>query len=433
MSADSSLSSPSHARAPAPTRYKSLLYMCEYPPSTQAGAPVIAKQLLAEYDRDRLHVLCCREQYEKGSPVVRESYLDCAHTTVPAVATIDLRPRRLFVPIKRSLNCLRIPRILRQARTIVAKHDVEAIFTIPWRCEFAMAAYRLHQETGLPLYVFETDDWHSMNPRLLQGSMIRTHREDLLTAAAHLWVTSPNMQRRYRERFGVESDFLFHFVDLDTYQSATAAVGSRRDAPEVRVVYTGSINRMFYDTMKTFCDLLNEGLTIDGRPVVMDIYGGGCPSSLEGSNVTYRGLVDLRDIPRILADADLSFVGVSFSKDPEIYELVKTSLYTKTIDYLASGRPVLVVSPPYTGEVDYFGEVTHVVTDPSPEAMRDAMEAIIRDPAAAEKKARAGVELVRSHHSLTSVRDVFLRHFLKSTSARDAEANPKQETPVRIS
>jgi glycosyltransferase involved in cell wall biosynthesis len=400
--------------------YKPLLYMCEYPPSTQAGAPVIAKQLLAQYDQARLQVLCCEEQYENRNDVVKDSYLSCEHTTIPTVTSQDLRPRRVFVPIKHTLNCLRTPRILREARRIVEEKNIQAIFTIPWRCEFALAAYYLHRETGIPLYVFETDDWLSMNPHLLQGHLIKKHRQDFLESASQLWVTSPNMQRRYRERFGVDSEFLFHFVDVDAYQAATKAVGSRASAEQIRVVYTGSINRMFYDTMKTFCDLLNDGLTVDDRPVVMDVYGGGCPSELQGPAVTYRGLVDLREIPGILANADLSFVGVTFSEDPDLRELVKTSLYTKTIDYLASGRPVLVVSPPDTGEVNYFGDVTHVVTDPSPTAMRDALDTIIRSPETTAAKTQAGLDLVRSRHSLDSLHKLFLKHFVGAISSEEA-------------
>ena len=400
--------------------YVPLLYMCEYPPSTQAGAPVIAKQILAQYDQTRLQVLCCKEQYEDRSDVVKSSYLSCDHTTIPTVTSLDLRPRRVFVPIKHTLNCLRIPRILREARRIVEDENIQAIFTIPWRCEFALAAYYLHQETGIPLYVFETDDWLSMNPNLLQGRLIRKHRQEFLESASQLWVTSPNMQRRYRERFGVDSEFLFHFVDFDAYQAATAAVGSRASAEQIRVVYTGSINRMFYDTMKTFCDLLNDGLTIDGRPVVMDVYGGGCPKELQGPAVTYRGLVDLSEIPEVLANADLSFVGVTFSDDPDLRELVQTSLYTKTIDYLASGRPALVVSPPDTGEVNYFGDVTHVVSDPSPKAMKQALEDIIRHPDATATTTQAGMDLVRSRHSLDSVHDLFLKYFVDASSSEEA-------------
>lgn len=392
------------------TSFRSLLYMCEYAPSTLAGAPVIAKQLLRNYDPTRLHVLTCAHERDASSDLVRQSYLPCDHTFVPNVVTADLRPRRVFIPLKWSANCLRIPRILREARRIVEAKDVEAIFTIPWRTEFALAAYKLHLETGLPLYVFVTDDWEAMNPHLVPGYLTRRYNLPLLEAAEQLWVTSPNMQRIYEERFGVDSDFLFHFVDLETYQNATAAAEPHRDPSTLDLVYTGSINYMFYDTMKAVCDRLNRGLEVDGRRVTLTIYGPGCPPEFKGPGVTYEGLVDLSEIPGILGAADATFVGVTFSQKPELKELVQTSLYTKTIDYLASGRPVLVISPPYSGEVDYFGDVTTVVDSLDETALVDALRRMA-DPDYAATMREKGLDLVRSRHSMQSIDPLFLDHF----------------------
>src|SRR5262249_14401963 len=132
-------------RAPA-GRFRRLLYLCEYPPSTLAGAPIIAKQLLRYYDQESLHVLCCRGVAGRVEPLVRDSYLPCAHTTVPSWK-LEVRPHLLTGPLFDSLNCLRVPRILAAARALVRREGIEALFTIPWRAEFALAAYRLHRET----------------------------------------------------------------------------------------------------------------------------------------------------------------------------------------------------------------------------------------------------------------------------------------------
>ena len=385
--------------------------MCEYPPSTLAGAPIIAKQLFRTYDLSKLHILCCKHEHGSTSELVQMSYLACDYTIVPTYKRFDLRPRRIFGPIQDAINCLRVPRILREARRIVEEKQVEAIFTIPWRCEFALAAYLLHRESGLPLYVFETDDWEAMNPHLLQGYLTRKYHAPLLEAAKQLWVTSPNMSRIYRERFEVNSDFLFHFVDRDAYQKASRDYADNRRQEEIRIVYTGSINTMFYDTMQFFCDMLNRGLTIGGRPVSLSIYGGRCPKEFRGKHVTYEGFVDSDEIPHILAKADMTFIGVSFSQNPEIRDLVQTSLYTKTIDYLAAGRPVLVISPPYSGEVQYFKEVSHVVTELQEASIRVAIEKIVTDVSYQQELCRKGVELVRSRHSMASVFPLFLHHF----------------------
>lgn len=385
--------------------------MCEYPPSTAAGAPIIVKQLLRGYDLSRLDVLCCEAQHTQASEVVRNSYLPCRHTLVRNHERVKLRPRRVFVPLADSLNCIRVYENLKKARALVRERSIEALFTVPWRCEFALAAYLLHRETGLPLYVFETDDWEEMNRRLLPAALTRQYHAPLLRAAEQLWLTSPAMVRSYRERFGVDGEFLFHFVDPRRYAEARPSFREPGSEGDLVLVYTGAINIMFEDTLREFCGLLNSGLAVDGRRVRLKIYTTKCPPELLGPNVTWEGFVSSDEIPDVLASGDILLVCVSFSEDPAIVQLVKTSLYTKTIDYLAAGKPVLVVSPPYSGEVDYFRDATHVVTTTDRSALWSAVRTLSTDDSYTTALARRGHKLVARRHSLDCLEGIFLRHF----------------------
>jgi glycosyltransferase involved in cell wall biosynthesis len=168
---------------------------------------------------------------------------------------------------------------------------------------------------------------------------------------------------------------------------------------------------MFFDTMRRLCALLNEGVDIDGRRVELDIYSGSCPEEFRGDRVHYRGFVASDEIPVILASADVTLIAVSFSPDPGIVELVRTSVYTKTIDYLAAGRPVLIVAPPYAAEVAYFGDLATVVDSLDRRRITEAIAALARDDDAVGAQCRSGVEFVRNHHSHATMASVFLRHF----------------------
>jgi glycosyltransferase involved in cell wall biosynthesis len=390
---------------------KRLLYMCEHPPSDLGGAPLIVHKLLRNYDMRRLDVLCDARQYEIGQSM-RRSLLPCRHTTIRnAEGRTELRPRRVFIALGDSLNVLRIGPIVRAGKRIVTERRIEMLFTVPWRCEFALAAYRLSQATGIPLYVFETDDWEAMNPHLAPGILVRRHHADVLRHASKLWLTSPAMVERYREKFGVEGRFLHHYVDADVYARAARERERLSDIGTVRIVYTGAINSMFFDTMRELCALINQGIQTDGRSVALDIYSGRCPQEFLGQHVHYRGFVASHEIPAILATADITLVGVTFSTDPAIVELVSTSLYTKTIDYLAADRPVLIVAPRYSAQVDYFRDVATVVETLDLQRITDAIAALAREDHATKEQRRRGLEFVRTHHSLATMANAFLRHF----------------------
>jgi glycosyltransferase involved in cell wall biosynthesis len=390
---------------------KRLLYMCDYPPSTAGGAPVILRQLLSGYDLDRLEILCCGSRYPDDDPLIRQSYLDCNHTTVPSMKRGDPRPRRLFGLVWDTLNLLRIGRIAAAGREIVEQRGIEAIFTVPWRCDFALAALRLSRETGLPLYVYETDDWEAMNGKLLPARLARRNHGPLLQEAEKVWLISPAMIERYRERFGVEGEFLFHSVDVDRYQTAHPRERRNGSRPTLSIVYTGTINAMFEDTMRALAAQINAGLQVGGLEVKLDIYGPFCPPDLPGTHVTWHGLVDSDQIPSVLAGADALLLAVTFSERPELVDLVKTCIYTKTVDYLAAGRPLLIVAPPYSAEVGHFREVANVVDSLAPERIAEALETIADGAAVVEERRRRGVDMVRANHSYETVSAGFLDSF----------------------
>ncbi len=391
--------------------FRRLLYMSEHPPSTVGGQPLIIRQLLLGHGMDHLHVMCDARLY-RASTLVAGSFLPCPHTPIRnAGGGLELRPRRVFTVLADTANLLRIGTIVRTAERLVTEHGVEAIFTVPWRCDFALAAYRLSLSTGLPLYVFETDDWTAMNPSSIPGLLVRRHHGELLRHAEKVWVTSPAMVERHQKRFGVDAEFLFHYIDAEAYVQAGAERARLSDPGTLRIVYTGAINAMFFDTMERICEQINTGIEVAGRRVRLDVYGSGMPTSFQGRYVHYRGLVSSEAIPAVLANADVTLIAVTFATDSNLVDLIRTSLFTKTVDYLAASRPVIVVSPPDSAEVRYFGDVATVVDSPDPARFVQALARIARDDEAVAEQCARGLEFVRDRHSLQRRDEVFLRHF----------------------
>jgi hypothetical protein len=399
-------------------RYKRLLYLCALPPSGGSGFQIIAKQILRAYDQAALHVLCCQRWYDFGAAQGPQSYLPCSHTTVPDYG-IHLSPQRFTTPLSEDLNCLRVPHILRAARKIIERERIEAIFTILFSTDFALAALLLQRATGLPLYAFEMDDFEAKNPFFLHHHLNRRYHRDLLRAAKEAWFISPAMVDDYRARFGVEGRFLCQAVDVDRYQAAAQGAAVPGTGDEIKLVYTGSVNTGFKQALKFVCDMVNAGIVIDGRPVRLEMYTQTQHPDLAGPRVTMPGYVPTEAIPKVLASADILLMGVSFEKAVE--GIVRTSLFTKTIDYLASGRPMLMLAPEYSAVARYCRDGaaikdTALVVD---RLDRGAIEAAIRRPLAnrtetADRCAR-GVELVRRYHGPPAVDDVFLSHFRAAT------------------
>ena len=392
--------------------YKQLLFMSDYPPSTVAGAPVIVRQLLRHYDMEKLDIFCCRTWHENQKPIVTQSFLPCPHTVFDSVKRFNLRPRRVFQPLQIALDTHRYYDILKKGRAAIKERGVEAIFTAPYGFEFSMAAYTLSKECGIPLYIFFSDDYWdgSVSYSLLQRAT-NYNQTEFVRAGSQVWLTSPAMVRSYKERFGVDGEFLFHFVDSDVYKTVRQEFFPPDD--KIVLAYTGSINHMFRETMLWFCEWLNQGLHIDGKPVELVIYTPREPTEYLGAHVRWGGFVPMEEVPQKLAQAHLATILVSFTQQEMIAKMIRTSLYTKTIDYLATGTPTLVVSPAYAAEVDYFEKATAVVTTLDKQKVKAALERLLHDDNYRQQVQEAGFALVEERHSRAALQKIFLRHFQK--------------------
>jgi glycosyltransferase involved in cell wall biosynthesis len=257
--------------------------------------------------------------------------------------------------------------------------------------------------------VWESDDWDVIykSTPIVHRAVSKLHPH-LLREARRTWMTSYNMIAHHREQFGVDGQFLFNFVDMERFRVATASPG-RREGP-LQIVYTGAINEMFASSMRQVCALINRGLVVGGRPVKLTIYTNCATREYTGPHVESGGFIAHAEIPRILANADVLLVAVAFSESREIMKMVRTSLYTKTIEYLAAGRPILYFGPYDTAQHAYFQELMKCVTINSTDAFTSALGELANEEETAALCGK-GCRFVMENHSLEAMQRNVLDHF----------------------
>jgi hypothetical protein len=303
---------------------------------------------------------------------------------------------------------LRIPDITRRGIRICQEQGINAIVTGTVNMEFTIAAWRIASQLGLPLYIWEPDDWFSANPAPAV-KLLGRERMASLKGAAHIWTVSEPMAKRFRDRYGLESEPLHHVLDIDRCKDLAATVSPPND--KIRIVYTGSINEMFRETLVWFADIINRGLTIDGRTVELVIWTPHKPSAFMGPNVHWGGFVPVEQIPLKLGESHIAAVLVSFTDRPDIRSLIETSIYTKTVDYLASGTPTLIIAPEYAAQVDAFGPASMVLTQLDEAALVNAIRSMALDESERSRLQDAGFALVREKHSMAAREQIFLSKF----------------------
>jgi glycosyltransferase involved in cell wall biosynthesis len=315
-----------------------------YPPNEVFGGGLVLKQLLAQYPTDRLAVVTSagvlenfRERSDGGG------LLAVPHLAVQPWHTERSGLRRLV----RAANLLKVSPATRLIAKLVDAETV--LLALPWGGELGSelfaAAYFAHRFTGVPLVVYELDEWRAsvsgagLPARLLEALV----HGPMLRSAKTVWVMSEPLARTLAERFGIAARVMPHSVDLDSFRRGSSTV---EDREEFRLLYTGAVYRAQADAIARVAQAV-EAVEFPCRLV---LYTAESPASLAalgiaGQRVSIERPVRPQHVPALLAQADALLLPFSF--DPAARDIVSTSLPTKTADYLAAGVPILVHAPSY--------------------------------------------------------------------------------------
>jgi glycosyltransferase involved in cell wall biosynthesis len=179
------------------------------------------------------------------------------------------------------------------------------------------------------------------------------------------------------------------------------------DKEEVRVVFTGAIYDAHYDGFRALLAAL-QGLPSRGR---LHVYSPMPRSVLSErgleEGVVFHGYVGAAEMPSVQQGADVLFLPLAF--ESPFPDVIRTSAPAKMAEYLAAARPLLVHAPPSSFVAEYVRrhECGVVVTEQGPAALRDALEAICRDPALRERLAANAWRRAREDFDLAKARALF--------------------------
>jgi len=296
----------------------------------------------------------------------------------------------------------RLIRILKQERCRAIIGCSGALYDLP-------VAYLAGRWLRIPFHAYLFDYYRyqfdiSISPTL--DRMVARYMERIfLRAATGIIVPNAGLQAEYRRRYGVEAIVIHNHYD-DAIED-TPPVNWPASPPDIRIVYTGQIYQAQFDAL---CNLIEALDRLRIPEITLHLYTAQlpeeiCPGWICGPHVIFHPHVPSRQVVRIQRHADILFLPLAFHTPyPEI---IDTSLPTKTGEYLASGRPVLVHAPPGAFVSRYCREhgCGVVVDEPDPGQVATAIEWLISDEELRARCVRNARECARTEFSLTSARE----------------------------
>jgi len=377
-----------------------LLYVGEFPPSNHHGGAILLKRLLYKHPADCLAVITSQAGMRASQTT---GLVECPHIVVPA---FDTSRYLLIRALIRAANCPGLALVALRTIMEVRRRRVEALITIVQGRYYLAAAFAAWV-TATPHVTIVHDNSISAHasPSDFVRGLKRYLARKILRNAAHIYVVSPEMQRLVSREYGVESEIQLPSTTAPACHAEGRAPITREGGPVI--LFAGLIGYTVRDCLDLLAGLITSGqLEEDGMSgaklhlctTMTDAEMRTC--GWDHEDIVCRGWVPQSELASVLSSADILFLPYSFLEGSR--DAVETAFPSKTADYLAAGKPILVFGPKYSSLVRYASEqgFAEIVDDFSPAALGKGIHKIAFSPLYREHLAARALEVFSANHDI---------------------------------
>jgi glycosyltransferase involved in cell wall biosynthesis len=311
--------------------------------------------------------------------------------------TLPRRFSQIYEALRRKLPevaCRILEHSIRRMLTKLHASVVLAAFPFD---DFVVASFSAAHKMGLPFYVHMHDLWVENTSAGSRAAQFAEKWEPvILQGAKRVLCMTEAMQHHYAEKYGIRTDLLPHCVAERDYLNAPVGLLPTR-TPKLTVLFTGAVSpQMNLDALKVLArasELLPQEFellycTSLEFPALVSL--GIHSSRLQVRYVSREEVKRLQSMAHVLV-APLSHKNCSIDE-------VRTVFSTKLLEYLVSGRPIIIFAP----EGSYHAESArkngwgYVVTEDSPATLAAAIVKVGTDEALAADLVRGALREART-------------------------------------
>jgi glycosyltransferase involved in cell wall biosynthesis len=381
-------------------RIPRLLYVGEFPPSNHHGGAILLKRLLGKHPADCLTVIASNLGMK---PSQATDLFECRHIVFPIFGGT----RYLWLGmLMGAANWLILVLVALRVILVIKRQRVEAVITIV-QGRYYLAAALAAWVTATPHITLVHDNFVCGNAgsTILVKRVLRGLTATILRRAAHIYAVSPEMQQLVSRECGMKSEIQLPSTTRPARQAEGQVQVTRSGSPVI--LFAGAISYTVIDCLDLLANMIANGQLKEYGMSDAKLHLCATIADAEvrkrGWNhpgIVVRGWVPQSELPRELSSADILFLPYSFLESSR--GAVETAFPSKTADYLAAGKPVLVFGPKYSSLVRYASEqgFAEIVDEFSSAALARGIQRIVFSPAHRETLATRALEVFSANHDI---------------------------------
>lgn len=263
------------------------------------------------------------------------------------------------------------------------------------------------EHAGLPFSVYLVDDIEStmrLNGRT-ESDIARTmaSMRKTLVGAHHVFAITDELGALLHKQFGITTVTLRLALEPPPTRGS-----SRRD----QIFFLGSINFLYLSALRTLLEIVKRLRAETGRDITVR-FTHDMPTALDPlpDFVHAAPIVDANAMMEEISTSLFAFL--PYGREPELRTMVETSFPSKSMEYLAHARSIVVYAPDYSNSVRFFQKASLPAITLTPQALEQEIRRQLAAPADHAAQYRA---YLAAQHSPRTVRETLLSTLLDQPS-----------------
>ncbi len=290
----------------------------------------------------------------------------------------------------------------------IKKHKSRAIILILLDERYMLAGLVLKKISRKPLILYVQDFYtEGLESKIgINAKRFQKWLEKCLFSSGDYFVTNiPLMPKHYGRKYGVNMKLVTNCYSKDV-QTAYSEIPPVKLMDEKHVVaFCGSIYKHNVTNLKNLCIAM-----LSMPNYKLKIFTSHSPDQLNSmgliGNIEIEFISDTVKLIEELAKCDILFLPFTF--DTKYRTDIIHAFPTKVLDYVISGRPIILNVHPESYLYEYFtsNNAAHVIADNTPESLLISIERLIHSPSYATMLSQNSFNLSKEFQGPGAVRNL---------------------------
>ena len=373
---------------------KNILFVTTFYPPNNTGASVVMSNLIKELDQDTVY----------GVVTWANSYKDKDETINGKIVhklfnfQYLFNPRLWFFVRRFTFNSEK-----RKVIKLIKREKITHVVGVYPDLDFLEVARSASETCGVKFYAYLHDTLAEGLSHKRYKNIAKVVQQKIFDTSHKIFVMSEGMKDLYKDKYNVETTPVLHSFSEEVEEKEL-----NNETVEKSIFWGGAIYAINKETVKRVhaaCKELDYTLTFSAAntPEKLDNLG------FENKNIKILPFLSREDYITTVGNQQALLLSIDWPDESAVHkDELGTIFPTKTIEYLISGRPILVHCPEEYFLAKFFKkhQCGIVLTDRDPKKIKEQIESVFNDEKKLKEMVANAYKTSKQFH-ISSVKSIF--------------------------